>query len=126
MFRVVLTPIIRSAYNCIYSILYLSHRYCYLPLSWMRWNRFECAVGGVCHAHVSRGFGESLKILWDVTYYQLLYAMQFIPVSSSLGTINAMKAQSNAVEDLPIQSSFPHDRTNNLTYCAYYELLPYI
>jgi hypothetical protein len=25
--------IIRSAYNCIYSIWYLSHRYCYLPLS---------------------------------------------------------------------------------------------
>jgi hypothetical protein len=34
MFRVVLPPIIRSAYNCIYSIWYLSHRYCYLPLSW--------------------------------------------------------------------------------------------
>jgi hypothetical protein len=25
----------------------LSHRYCYLPLSWKSWNRFECAVGGV-------------------------------------------------------------------------------
>jgi hypothetical protein len=23
------------------------HRYCYLPLSWKSWNRFECAVGGV-------------------------------------------------------------------------------
>ena len=33
MFRVV-PPIIRSSYNCIYSIWYLSHRYCYLPLSW--------------------------------------------------------------------------------------------
>jgi hypothetical protein len=32
MFRVVLPPSIRSAYNCIYSIWYLSHRYCYLPL----------------------------------------------------------------------------------------------
>jgi hypothetical protein len=47
MFRVVLPPIIRSAYNCIYSIWYLSHRYCHLPLSWKSWNRFECAVGGV-------------------------------------------------------------------------------
>ena len=47
MFRVVLPPIISSAYNCIYSIWYLSHRYCYLPLSWKSWNRFECAVGGV-------------------------------------------------------------------------------
>jgi hypothetical protein len=47
MFRVVLQPIIRSAYNFIYSIWYLSHRYCYLPLSWKSWNRFECAVGGV-------------------------------------------------------------------------------
>jgi hypothetical protein len=33
MFRVVFPPIIRSAYNCIYSIWYLSHRYCYLPLA---------------------------------------------------------------------------------------------
>ena len=29
MFRVVPPPIIRSANNCIYSIWYLSHRYCY-------------------------------------------------------------------------------------------------
>jgi len=30
-FRVLLPPTIRSAYNCIYSFWYLSHRYCYLP-----------------------------------------------------------------------------------------------
>jgi len=33
MFRVELPPIIRSTCNCICSIWYLSHRYCYLPLS---------------------------------------------------------------------------------------------
>ena len=49
MFRVVPPPIIRSANNCTYSIWYLSHCYCYLPLSWKRWNWFECAVGGVGH-----------------------------------------------------------------------------
>jgi hypothetical protein len=38
MFRVVIPPIIRSACNCIYSIWYLSHRYCYLSLSWKSWN----------------------------------------------------------------------------------------
>jgi hypothetical protein len=27
----------------------LSHRYCYLPLSWKSWNWIECAVGGVRH-----------------------------------------------------------------------------
>jgi len=32
MFWVVPPPIISSAYNCIYSIWYLSHHYCYLPL----------------------------------------------------------------------------------------------
>jgi hypothetical protein len=48
---VVLPPIIRSAYNCIYSIWYLSQRYCYLPLSRKSWNRFECAVGGVPSTH---------------------------------------------------------------------------
>jgi hypothetical protein len=44
MFRVALPPIIRSAFNSIYSIWYLSHRYCYLPLSWKSWNRFECTL----------------------------------------------------------------------------------
>jgi len=47
MFRVVYPPIIKSANICIYSIWYLSHRYCYLPLSWKSWKWFECAVGGV-------------------------------------------------------------------------------
>jgi hypothetical protein len=51
MFRVVLPHIIRSAYNCTYSIWYLSHRYCYLLLSWKSWNWFECAVGGVRLSH---------------------------------------------------------------------------
>jgi len=32
MFWVVPPLIIRSAYNCIYGIWYLSDRYCYLPL----------------------------------------------------------------------------------------------
>ena len=45
IFRMVPSPIIRSANNCIYSIWYLSHRYYYLPLSWKIWNWFECAVG---------------------------------------------------------------------------------
>jgi hypothetical protein len=49
MFRVVPPPIIRSAKKCIYSIWYFPHRYCYLPLSWKRWNWVECAVGGVRH-----------------------------------------------------------------------------
>jgi hypothetical protein len=55
-FRVVLSPIIRSAYTCIYSIWYLSQHYCYLTLSWKSWNRFECAVGGVSHPqHTQNG-----------------------------------------------------------------------
>ena len=33
MFRVVPPPIIRSSNNCVYSIWYLSDRYCYLPLA---------------------------------------------------------------------------------------------
>jgi len=47
MFRVVPPAIIRTANNCIYSIWYLSHRYCYLPLSWKSWNWLECAAGGI-------------------------------------------------------------------------------
>jgi hypothetical protein len=49
MFRVVPPSIIKSANNCIYSIWYLSHRYCYLPLSWKSWNWFMYAVGGEHH-----------------------------------------------------------------------------
>jgi hypothetical protein len=49
MFRVILPSIIRTAYNCIYSLWYFSHHYCYLPLSWKSWNWFECVVGGVRH-----------------------------------------------------------------------------
>jgi len=41
----------------LYSIWYLSHRYCYLPLSWKSWNWFERAVGGVGHPqHTQIGF----------------------------------------------------------------------
>ena len=87
MFRVVPSPIIRSANNCItasgichtviaicrcqlelvstnciYSVWYLLHRYYYLPLSWKSWNRFECAVGGVRHPqHTQTGFSSSTK-----------------------------------------------------------------
>ena len=41
MFWVVSPTIIRSVNNCIYSIWYLSHSYCYLLLSWKSWNRFQ-------------------------------------------------------------------------------------
>ena len=60
MFRVVPPPIIRRANNCVYSIWYLSHRYCYLPLTSKSWNRFECAVGGVRHPqHTQTGSNSS-------------------------------------------------------------------
>ena len=64
----VLPHIIRSEDNCIYSIWYLSHRYCYLPLSWKSWNRFECAVGGVRHPqHTQTGWiYEHIGILLGV------------------------------------------------------------
>jgi hypothetical protein len=48
--------------NCIYSIWYLSHRYCYLPLSWKSWNRFECAVGGVHHPKHVEQFPDINKL----------------------------------------------------------------
>jgi len=38
MFRVVTPLIIRSTYNCNYSIWHWSNRLCYLPLWWSRWN----------------------------------------------------------------------------------------
>ena len=64
MFRAV-PPIIRSANNCIYSIWYLSHRYCYLSLSWKSWNWFECAVGGVRHPQHTQSSSNSSTIAAD-------------------------------------------------------------
>jgi len=45
MFRVGTPPIIRSTYNCNYSIWYWSNRLCYLPLSWKGWNISTIAEG---------------------------------------------------------------------------------
>jgi hypothetical protein len=65
IFLVVPPPIIRNANNCVYSIWYLSHCYCYLPLSWKSWNRFECAVGGVRHPHHTHTSSNSSTIAAD-------------------------------------------------------------
>jgi hypothetical protein len=62
MFRMVLPPIIKSAYSCIYSIWYLSHRYCYLPLSWKSLNWFDSAVGGVRHPQHTQTCSNSSTI----------------------------------------------------------------
>jgi hypothetical protein len=82
MFRVLLPPIIKSANNCIYSIWYLSHRYCYLPLSWKRWNWFECAVGdtvlhvsGCTITHHQKRINLYLQHLVFVTLFLLSAAM---------------------------------------------------
>jgi len=81
-FRVVPSPIIRRANNCIYSIWYLSRRYCYLPLSWKSWNRYECAVGGVRHY----GWWYNLKRVEqfpDKIYCVTLHLVEHILSSSS-------------------------------------------
>jgi len=65
MFRVLPSPIIRRANNCIYSIWYLSHRYCSLPLSWKSWNWFECAVRGVRHPQHTQTSSSSSTIAAD-------------------------------------------------------------
>jgi hypothetical protein len=52
----------------LYSIWYLSHRYCYLLLSWRSWNRFECAVGGIQCNVASCWIYEYIGILLGVHY----------------------------------------------------------
>ena len=64
-FRVVLSPTIRNTSNFIYSIWYLSHLYCYLPLSWKSWNWFGCAVGGVRHPQHTQTSSNSSTIAAD-------------------------------------------------------------
>ena len=68
MFRVLIPPTIRSAYNRIYSIWYLSHRYCYLRLSQKSWNRFECAVGGIFKLFQYIFLKDKIKCIIYFTY----------------------------------------------------------
>jgi hypothetical protein len=79
IFRVVPQPIIRWANNCIYSIWYLSHCYCYLPLSRNSWNRSECAVGGVRHPqHTQTGSNYFLRN-WAIRFkYNNYKSMELI------------------------------------------------
>jgi hypothetical protein len=72
MFRVVPPSIITSANNCIYSICYLSHRYCYLPLSWKSWNWFEYAVGGVRRSWYA-GLGSTQTCIPDGHPHRVTY-----------------------------------------------------
>ena len=65
VFRVVPSPIIRSANDCLYSIWYLSHRYCYLSLWCKSWNWFECAVGDVRHPQHTQTSSNSSTIAAD-------------------------------------------------------------
>ena len=76
MFRVVPSPNIRDANNCICSIWYLSHRYCYLPLSWRNWNWFECALFRVVSSHIIRSANNSIYSIW---YLSHLYC--YLPLS---------------------------------------------
>ena len=72
MFRVVPSPNIRSANNCIYSILYLSHRYCHLPYESNDTNRIPSGLGWVprirtfvriiLNSHIYRNGYTKLKI----------------------------------------------------------------
>jgi hypothetical protein len=77
MFRVVLPLIIRSAYNCIYSIWYLLHHYCYLPLSWKCWHRFGCAVGGVRRPQHTQTCFITLFFFWGGDIGEEMYENPF-------------------------------------------------
>jgi hypothetical protein len=59
MFRVVPPPIIRSAYNCTYSIWYLSDRYCYLPNTAKRMRLETCKLP---HRVIRSNVGSCLEV----------------------------------------------------------------
>ena len=79
MFRVISPPIIRSTHNCIYSIWYLSNRYCYALPSWKSWNWFECDVGIVliCFGVVadSNRTKSIKKLRYTELWFWLLFCM---------------------------------------------------
>ena len=63
MFRVESPHIIRSTHNCIYSIWYLSNRYCYLRLSWKSGNSSPRAAGSSNSLTSIRCCRHSVKLL---------------------------------------------------------------
>jgi len=110
MFRVVLPPIIRSASNCIYSIWYLSHRHCYLPLSWKSWNWFECAVGGVSHPQHTQ---TSVCLRWVrsckvETIQRMLQCLkfQFLKVFKSVGSVCIRNGRGLASGSFPMLNAY--------------------
>ena len=66
MFRAASPPIIRSTYNYIYSVWYLLNRYCYLPLLWISWSWFECAVG--------------ILLIWKTDQYNSHITLKPVPI----------------------------------------------
>jgi hypothetical protein len=64
MFRVVTPPIIRSTYNCNYTIWYWSNRLCYLPLSWKVWNISTIAEGSRAGLTSTRCCNYSYMCSW--------------------------------------------------------------
>ena len=78
MFRVVSPSIIRSTYNCIYSIWHLSNRYCYLPLSWKSWNYKQFQL---FHDIVNMSLRACL-LYFNLSYKLSLYlTVWFVPVA---------------------------------------------
>jgi hypothetical protein len=74
IFLVLIPPIIRSAYNCIYRIWYLSHLYNYLPLSWGSWNWFECAV----HSTLNDEWSCRVSLLISCSNFFLVLTKYFL------------------------------------------------
>ena len=74
MFLVVPPPIIRSAYNCIYSIWYLPHHYCHLSLLWRSWKKVPTPpTSGICHTVTAiccfhRGAGTKFQLLQHLVF----------------------------------------------------------
>jgi hypothetical protein len=93
MFRVVPPPTIRSAYNCIYSIWYLSHRYCYMkvifltggrvintnPVSFAFYNKDDVSFN-VLNVHGSYKY-SNIYIQQDATLHNLFHLETALHVS---------------------------------------------
>ena len=92
MFRVVPPPIIRSVNNCIYSILYLSDRYCYPPLQGVNktvnyiftcFVHFFCAICAIFDAGVfhKNAFSDLRGFVKTCTMNAILYLRTYIKFS---------------------------------------------
>ena len=119
-----------GAQTTVYSTWYLSHHYCYLPLSWKSWNWFECASSLTMMRRVAAGL-ILCSHLCDCLCGSLLAGgvepmlINFRLIVLGLGIFNNYGQTKEATQTISISSTIAADSSNGVTNarCCRYSCL---